>query len=132
MFVIHNPLYITMYSTQVAMQPGAMRYSSEPQDPSQELKSSPCKKLRSYENLLTESKTKLLMSAQEFGNIQPGHDVTFSTKTSTSGGFRVVVGVAAFYQVQIWGTIPLWSRFVCREFQTTRDSDGRAHIVPYP
>jgi hypothetical protein len=132
MFIIHNPLYMAMYGTQVAMQPGALRFSSDPQEPSQELKSSPCKKLHSYHNLITESKTELMMSAQEYGSLQPGQDVTFSTKFSITGSFRAVVGVAVSYQVKVWGAVPLWSRFACREFQTTRDSDGHTHVVPYP
>jgi hypothetical protein len=135
MFIVHNPLLLTMYDAQIASMLGPVQEGGK-QDLQAPLWRQPgplnvCQRMLKYPDLRTAAGKFDAFGEVNYETIEPGQDVTFVTGTKVLGNTRAVVAVAVLYSVKPMGLATLWTRTTCSVFQTATDSEGHFHVLPY-
>jgi hypothetical protein len=136
-FNIHNPMYISMYDVQIATQPGPAEGGNVSDDPSfyitmRERLLATCARLSSAQSFEELASNNSLIHTLRFDEIGPKDDITFKSGLSVGGAWiHYTIALVYRYRVKLLGFIPLWRKEQCRMFEIQRDSEGKAHIVPY-
>jgi hypothetical protein len=138
MFMIHNPLILTMYEAQIASMLGPILEGGKPdlQDlrvPLRRVPGSPdpCQRMLKYPDLVAAAGKFDAFGEVNYEMIKPGKDVIFDEGSTVSGNVRAVIAVAVLYRVKPMGIATLWKRTTCSVFQTATDSEGHFHVFPY-
>jgi hypothetical protein len=132
MFIIHNPLLLSMHDAQIASITGPMMGGGK-----QDLRElfatiglDACERMLHHPDLVVAAAKFDALDEANYDVIKPGQDITFITGARVSGNFRAVFAVAVLYRFKIRNTT-LWKRTTCSEFQTVEDSEERVHLIPY-
>lgn len=141
-FRVSNPMQFTMYDVELSGRIGPSagggdvlpsdkewyeRMGPRVADVCRELNGEPMKNDLKIRTPLRDD----LIVRKTYSEFAPGAEDIFNPGTTAQGMVRFFYGIRIYYQRDVLGLIPLWHRSDCRLFESTIDSSGHMHLVPY-